>query len=127
MSASSAPKVKAFLGSGIVPAYSFVKFGATKDVVTACGLNERAIGIAQNSAASVDGDVLEVALMGGGAKLKCSEAIALGKMLTSSAGGLAKVANAAGEWIGAIAFEDGVLNDIIGVEVVGFQAVASDV
>lgn len=126
MSASSQPRIKALRGSGVIPAYSFVKFHTDKETVITCGANERAIGIAQNSAASVDGDIIEVAFPGGGAKLKVAETVALGKMLTSTAGALGEVADAAGEWVAAVAYEDGVVNDIIGVEVVLFQAVASD-
>lgn len=126
MAATSEPRIRAYLGSGVIPAFSFVKLSANNTVIT-CGHNERAIGIAQNSAASVDGDVIEVALPGGGAKLKCSGVIALGKQLTSSAGGLAEVTDAAGEWCGAVAYESGVLNDVIGVEVVLFPSQATDV
>ena len=126
MASSSAPRVKSFIGSGVIPAYSFVKLSANDTVIT-CGLNERACGIAQNSAASVDGDIIEVALPGAGAKLKCGETIALGKFLTSSAGGLGSVTDAAGEFCAAVAYESGVLNDVIGVEVACFLSAATDV
>lgn len=125
MSTQLEPKIQSFKSSGVIAPNTFVKFGATKDLVAACGLNERAIGIAQNNANTADGDSVEV-VVAGGAKLKCAETIALGKFVTSTAAGLGEVADAAGEWVGAIAMEDGLVNDIIGVRIEGFQAVASD-
>ena len=122
----SNPRIYSFIASADLSAkqYTFVKFGATKDKVASCAANERAIGILLNAPAS--GERAEVALPGGGALLKVSETIALGKMLTSTAAGLGEVADAAGEWVGAIAYGDGVANDVIPVEVVGCQAYASD-
>ena len=61
-------------------------------------------------------------------ELKVSEAVALGKMITCGAAGKGEVADAAGEWVGAIAYEIGAAdNDVIGVEVTGFEAHSSDV
>ena len=125
MSASMKSTKQTFRSSGVIAPNTFVKFGATKDVVAKCGLNERAIGISANDASTVDGDVVEV-VVDGGAHLKVSETVALGKMITSTANGEGEVADAAGEWVGALAYEDGLANDVIGVKVVGFQAVASD-
>lgn len=122
----SNPRMLSFTASGDLSAlqYTFVKFGATKDLVAACGANERAIGILMNAPAS--GQVAEVALPGGGAYLKVNESVALGKLLTSTSGGLGEVADAAGEWCGALAYQDGVQNDVIAVEVIATQAQASD-
>ena len=127
MASSSTPRIVTYIAAADLSALknTFVKFGATRDKVDACGANERAIGILQND--PDNGEVAEVALPGGGAKLKVSEAVALGKMLTSTAAGKGEVADAAGEWVGAIAYEIGAAdNDVIGVEVTGFEAHSSD-
>lgn len=126
MAASSTPRIQTFTASEDLSSkkYTFVKFGSTADKVASCGANERAIGILMNAPES--GGKAEVALPGGGAKLKISEIVALGKILTSTAEGLGEVADAANEWVSAIAHDAGVANDIIPVEVVQFQATTSD-
>lgn len=105
--------------------YTFVKFGSDNETVLSCAANERAIGILQNDPTS--GGAAEVALPGGGANLKVSEAVSLGNLLTSTAAGLGEVADAAGEWCGALAYDSGVANDVIYVEVIATQAQASEV
>jgi hypothetical protein len=125
MSSYSQPRLKAFKAGSAITGYTFVKFGADEKTVVPCALNERAIGIAQCDQANVGGPV-DVALPGGGAALKISEDVALGKLLTSTAGALGEVADAAGEWVGAIAHKAGVANDVIAVEVIQTQAQASD-
>ena len=124
--AHSQPRIITFSAESDLSAlqYTFVKLGTAKHQVDAAGANGRAIGILMN--APVAGGVAEVAINGGGAKLKVSETVALGKLLTSTSGGLGEVADAAGEWCAAIAFEDGVANDVIGVEVIQMNAHASD-
>lgn len=122
----SDPRIYSFVAGANLSAlqYTFVKFGADNKTVAACGANERAIGILMNK--PLLGERAEVALPGGGAYLKVNENIALGKLLTSTAGGLGEVADAAGEWCGAIAYQAGVQNDVIAVEVIATQAQASD-
>ena len=127
MSSTSAPKIKAFTAGGVIPEFTFVKFGADKQTIVACGLNERAIGIAQNRGGSILGDTVEVALPFGGAKLKLTGVTALGKMLTSAADGKGYVPAAGGLWVAAVAYEDGVAGDIAFVMVTGFPSAASDV
>jgi len=117
--------IRSFTAGGAITAFTFVKFDSDGVKVVACGANERAIGIAQ-VAASASGDQVEVAMPGGGGKLKINETLTAGKMLTSTAGALGEKADAAGEWVGAIAYEGGVQNDIIETMVTGFQAVADD-
>ena len=122
----SKPRLYSFKAGADLSAlqYTFVKFGSAKDTVAACGANERAIGILMNAPAS--GERAEVALPGGGAYLKINETVALGKLLTSTSGGLGEVADGADEWCGAIAYQDGVQNDVIAVEVLAQHASASD-
>ena len=104
--------------------YTFVKFGTDEKTVLGCGANERAIGILMNAPES--GEKAEIALPGGGGKLLISETVALGNLLTSTASGQGEVADAAGEWVAAIAHKAGVASDIIPVEVIQMQAQASD-
>jgi len=128
MATKSASRVRTYQASGAIKNFSFVKFGATKGLVAQCGANERSIGIYNGDADAASGDDVEICLPGGGALLVANETIALGKMLTSVVTtGYGEVADAAGEWVGAVAYEDAVVNDVFGVEVVvGSQAVASD-
>lgn len=120
MASCSQPRLKSYKAGGAINPYCFVKFGADNQTVVACGANEKAIGIFMGNVAAASGDHIDVALPGGGAKLKVSEAVALGDNLTSIAAGQGEVADADGEWVGAIAYEVGATNDIIGVEVVAF-------
>ncbi len=122
----SQPRIRSFLAGADLQLLQncFVKFGADSKHVVKCGANERAIGILMN-APDVDEEA-EVALPGGGGLLKVSEAVALGKLLTSTTDGVGEVADAAGEWVGAIAHEVGAANDLIPVEVIQMQAYASD-
>lgn len=126
MAAHSEPRIYGYTAGEDLSSkqYHFVKFGADKETVLGAGANERAIGVLMN--APENGEQAEVALPGGGAKLKVAESVSLGKMLTSTAASKGEVADAAGEWIGAVAYEDGSSDDIVGVEVTGFQAHASD-
>lgn len=126
MASTSQPKVRNYKAGGVITNYTFVKFGADKDTVVQCGQNERAIGVYNGEADAVENDFVGVCLPGGGARLKVDETVGLGKMITSKSTGLGEVVDAAGEWVGALGYEDGVQSDIIAVEVVGFEAVASD-
>lgn len=122
----SEPRSKAFLAAADLRLYQyrFVKLSTDGQHVDICGANERACGILMN--APNTGEAAVVALPGGGALLKINEAVTIGKMITSIAAGIGEKADAAGEWVGALAYDGGVQNDVISVEVVGFQAVASD-
>ena len=123
-----APKIVTFRAGADLSAkqYRFVKFGADEEKVVACGANERAIGVLMNAPAL--GGVAEVAVPGGGAKLKISEAggVTLGKLLTSDTNGDGEIADAAGEWVGAMAMGAGAQSDVISVRVLAMNAHASD-
>ncbi len=127
MATSSEPRSQAYTAGEDLSSkqYHFVKFGADDQTVLAAGLNERAIGILQNAPGS--GERADVALQGGGSKLKVSEAVSPGKLLTPQADGKGEVVDAADEWHGAVAMETAAADgDIIGVEVVLGLASASD-
>ncbi len=117
MSSCHEPNVKGFIAGEDLSAKH-------DKLVMLCGANERAIGVLMNAPDSGQG--AEVALIGGGAKLKISETVALGKLLTSTGTGFGEVADASGEWVAALAIQDGVENDVISVLVVAMQAQASD-
>lgn len=124
MASNFRSNTRTYTAGGTINANTFVKFGADSQHVVACGANERAIGIARGDASS--GQSVEVDLPGGGSRLKVASTVALGKMVTSTSVGQGEKADAAGEWVGAVAYEDGVANDVIDVMVTGFQAQASD-
>lgn len=122
----SEPRIKSFIAGEDLSSdqYKFVKLSGDGKTVVGCGANERSCGILMNDPGN--GERAEVALPGGGGLLKINENVALGKMLTSTSGHLGEVADAAGEWVGAVAYDSGVQNDVISVEVTGFPAQASD-
>ena len=118
--------ISTFKAGGTIRKFRFVALNAAGEVVES-GANGRAIGIHQGDQSVSSGEFLDVALSGGGAKLEVAEACAVGKLLTSTAAGKGEIADAAGEFVGAIAFEAGAADgDIIGVRVVALQAQASD-
>jgi hypothetical protein len=119
------PNVKGFIAGEDLSAkqYHFVKLSDEKTVVAAAA-NERAIGILLNKPTSGQG--AEVALPGGGAKLKLAEAVTVGKLLTSTATGQGEIADAAGEWCAAMAHQGGAEGDIIAVMVIAMNAHDSD-
>ena len=122
----SEPRSKTFLAAADLRLYQyhFVKLSTDGKHVAACGANERSCGILQN--APNTGEAAVVSLPGGGGLLKINENVTVGKMLTSTSGALGEVADAAGEWVGAVAYDAGVQNDVISVEVAQCQAYASD-
>lgn len=118
--------ISTFKAGGTIRKFRFVALNAAGEVVE-CGANGRAIGIHQGDQSVSSGEFLDVALSGGGAKLEVGEACAVGKLLTSTAAGKGEIADAAGEFCGAICFEPGAADgDVIGVRVVALQASASD-
>jgi len=116
MATSSQPKILAFKAGADLSAkqFCFVKFGADAETVVLCGAGEKAIGVLQNNPAL--GQVAEVAIMHGGAKVKSAGVIALGDLIASDANGLAVVASTSGHFIVGQAFEAGVANKVIHAE-----------
>ena len=123
MAASTQPvNITTFKAGGTIRKFRFVILSGAGEV-SESGANGRAIGISQNDASVSSGDLVEVALSGGGAKLEVGEACAQGKILTSSPTGKGEVVDWSGEWSGAIVIESGAADgDVIGVRVHGFQA-----
>jgi|TARA_Y100001963_G_scaffold63516_2_gene88497 hypothetical protein len=127
MAAMTQPvNITTFKAGGTIRKYRFVKFSAAGTVVE-CTANGKAIGIYQGSSSCASGDMVEVALSGGGAKLEIGEAVAQSNFLTSTGAGKGEIADAQHEFVGAIAFEAGGADgDVIGVRVVAFSATQSD-
>jgi len=127
MAVSSQPRVRTFKSEGVIRPYRLVKWGTTKDLMAECDANEKSMGIYQGEDTLAADDFGDVAIQGGGALLEVSETVALGKFLTPTADGEGEVVDAANEYYGAIAQEDGVAGDIIGVEVIPTtESVSSD-
>tara|TARA_B100000408_G_C10175308_1_gene172361 strand:- start:206 stop:595 length:390 start_codon:yes stop_codon:yes gene_type:complete len=128
MASSTEPlNITTFKAGGTIRKYRFVKIDDSNGTVSECDANGRAIGIGQNDASVSTGELLEVALSGGGAKLEVAEAMGEGKMITSTSVGKGEICDAAGEWIGAICFSAGGADgDVISVRIAQFQAHASD-
>lgn len=104
--------------------YHFVKLSAA-NTVNLCGANERAIGILQNKPDAAN-ETARVRLLGV-SKLVAGEIIDRGTMITSKSDGHGEEADAASEWVRAMAIEAaGAANDVITVLLVAFDAHESD-
>ena len=127
MASSFQPKLRSYVSSGVIPAYSFVKLaGADKNPTVVVCESARAYGISQNDAQIPSGTPVEVALPGGGALLKIAGNVALGNSLKATTAGAGIATTTAGDYSGAVAVEAGVSGDIIGVHVVRDQKYSAD-
>lgn len=126
MASSRAPIYKSFLADADLSSYQycFVKIGTDEQHVALGTANSKVIGILMNKPTS--GQAAEVAMPGGGGKLKISETVTAGQYLTSTSVGQGEVADTSGEHVGAYAQDDGVVSDVIAVDVVVFEAASSD-
>jgi hypothetical protein len=118
--------LKTFIASADLSTYQYhaVKLSAA-NTVALCGNNERAIGILQDKPAAAGAAAL--VCIGGTSKLVAGELIAVGKHITSKADGHGEVADAAGEWVFALALENSAADgEIIEVLMAFFTAHASD-
>jgi len=127
MAVNSKSRSRTFKAEGTIRPYRCVKWGTDNDQMLECDANEKGMGIYQGEDTLSAGDFGDVAIQGGGALLEISETVAKGKFLTPTADGIGEVVDAAGEYYNAIAQENGVSGDIIGVEVIGVtEAHSSD-
>lgn len=127
MSSYRQPIMKTFIAGADLSAkcYGFVKIGASDTMVVAAGLNEKTVGVLMN--APKQGERAEVALPGGGALIKLTEAVPALGLLTPTATGFGEQCDAADEWCGAQIMKAGVLNDVVECYVTGYYASKSDV
>lgn len=117
MAACSTPREFGFIAGADLSAkqFRFMVHGSADNLVVAAGAGVNAIGVLMNAPAS--GERAEVALQGGGGKLKLAGTVARGSLIKSDANGDG-LAAVAGDKFGAMAMASGVSGDVIPVEVV---------
>ncbi len=119
MASSSAPKIYAFSSASAITKGKAVKSGSATDdnaVVVAAAKTDLSIGIIQNTSAA--GGIAEVALPGGGGKALLGGTVAVGDKLAPTTDGTLIATTTAGDNYIAVAMQDGVVGDVIGVEIV---------
>lgn len=125
MSAMVKPLIATFEVDAAVAKGQAVKFGTSnKRVTPVTATTDLSIGIAQNVAVNA-GDLLEVALPGGGAKGLAKTTISKGNILGHNADGSLQKLASANDKIIAQAMDDAVAGDIFAVHVVCAQGVAT--
>lgn len=122
MASSSEQRMLTFkAGAATLQEFRAVKFGSSdKHVVKSSAATDKHVGISQNAGVSAD-DPIEVALPGGGGKAKLGGTVTRGDALTSDANGKLITTTTAGDQVVAKAMASGVLDDVIGVEVVDYK------
>lgn len=125
MSAMVKPVIATYEASAAISKGQAVKLDSTGKKATACSATtDKAVGVAQNAAVNV-GDLVEVALPGGGAKGLAKATINAGDILGVNAdGSIQKVASASDRVIG-MAMEDAAAADIFQMYVGVSQAVGT--
>lgn len=126
MASYVAPLIRGYKAGADLSAlqYRFVKVGTADDEVIVCGANEKSVGILMNAPTS--GKRAEVAV-GGGAKIKLSEALSALDLVTPDANGDGEQVDLADEWCGAMLMEGGADNDVVECLVKHFYSSKSDV
>ncbi len=117
MSSHAPANVLTFIASAAIAKGKAVTLDATGKIVTAsAAVTDKSIGIAMG-AATTAGDIIEVALPGGGAKGLLGGSVSAGDLLAPTTGGaLIATTSATNRWI-AVAMEDGATNDLASVHV----------
>jgi hypothetical protein len=118
MSAISCPKILAFKAAAAIAKGKVVKAGADNQHVAVCSAaTDKSVGIMQSVPAAAE-DICEVALPGGGAKGLLGGTVSFGDLLAPDSNGKLVATTTPGDRYIAMAMEDGVVNDMIAVEVV---------
>ncbi len=120
MAASSSPRIQTFKSSAARAAFVCVKKGANDQTVAiASAATDKIIGVGQNVVAAIGSEfeLSEVAINGGGAKIKLGGTVAVGDLVTSDASGFGVATTTANDRVVGVAMEDGVAGDVIGIEV----------
>lgn len=106
--------------------YYYVKLN-TSELVVACGLNEKPLGILQDAPSGTSSAPKTATVrIGGMSKLVIAETVAAGNFLTSTAASKGEVADAAGEEYGARALSSGEASDTIAVIICFGEVEATD-
>jgi hypothetical protein len=117
MSAMVKPRIATYEAAGAISKGKAVKLDSTGKIVTQCSATtDKAVGIAQN-AATTAGDLVEVALSGGGGKGLAKATIAAGDILGVNADGSIQKAASANDRMIGIAMESAVAADLFQVDV----------
>lgn len=125
MSAMVKPVIATYEADAAIAKGQAVKFGTSnKRVTPGAATTDLVIGIAQNAAVNV-GDLVEVALPGGGAKGLAKASISKGNFLGVNADGSLQKLASANDVIIARAMDDAVAGDIFEVYVISAQGVAT--
>lgn len=112
MASSLAPVILTFKADGVIAKGKAVKIGSDSKHVVLCSLaSDHGIGVAQGDAAAAE-DMVEVAVVGGGAKGLAQATISAGQLLVSHTDGALKKASALGDRVVAVAMEDAVAGDL---------------
>lgn len=125
MSAMVKPLIFTFEASAAIAKGKAVKLVTNnKTVAQVSATTDLSIGIAQNAAANA-GDLVEVALPGGGGKALAKASISAGNILGHNADGSIQKLASANDKIVAQALEDAVAGDVFSVIVLSAQGVAT--
>lgn len=131
MSSFPKPNITTFIANSDLSSnqFQFVKLisdsapGGEQTVDLQTTKGGKTIGILMN--APLAGDMAEVAMPGGGAKLKIgATAHVMDKMISEGTDGKGMPDDAAGQWVGAQSLQEGVSGDVIPVQVLGFESQA---
>lgn len=117
MALSKAPVILVFLADGAIAKGKAVKFGSDDQHVVVCSATtDKAIGVCQNEVTTA-GDLVEVAMNGGGAKGLAKAAIAAGDILGVNADGSLQKAAGANDRVIGISMNTASAGDIFGLEI----------
>lgn len=114
------PRIHTFIAGEDLSSHKYkaVKWGSDeKTVLLSTVLGAHTVGILQNAPKA--GEAAEVALPGGGAKFKIAGTVVKGAYLSNTAAALGDTALTTHQ-VAAQAYEAGVANDVINVEVMHF-------
>jgi hypothetical protein len=116
MSTFSKPRTQTFFANGAITAGQPVKAVTDDKHVTPCtAASDKVIGIAMNTTTTL-GDVVEVAINGGGAKALADGTIAMGDVLVADGTGVI-VSTTTGDRIVGVAMQAAVSGDLFWMEV----------
>lgn len=118
------PNIHTFTAGGTIVEGHAVKLSADGTVVECTANTDKAIGVAQGSASS--GGKVEVAMPGGGGKVKLGEAVARGLLLVPHTDGTLVKANASGDMVVAQLLEEGASGDLASANIMKMIATAAD-
>ncbi|MBF0300596.1 MAG: hypothetical protein HQK51_17920 [Oligoflexia bacterium] len=126
MSSFLEPRIKTYYAQDDLfdKQYHFVTFGDADEKIVLANSKNGILGVLMNRPKK--GDAAEIALPGGGAELKMSATITRGDNISVTEVGQGKKSSVNGEFVGAVAMENGVPGKIISVDLVRCQQVGGN-